>query len=1324
MSELDLSKPFKIISTPKTGTSRVSPREQINRRTGAYDQETTTQEIAEGVASGLLAIPQGIAELGTSLYDYGFDTDYQRNVTSFFDGIRDAAGIDPEGTAGELAEIITQFAVPGLGAASAVSKLAKLRNLGTFTTRASQVGAAGIADFMVATDGTTTIGDFFEAGPTQTIDTIGLKGKERAAASILNRAKLASEAAGVAASVGPVLKTLGFAGDAAVKTYAPIVSPVARAVLKTGKALGQPIAKLSTEDSLVGNSLNTLFSVFRSRGNMTQEMFEVSSTINGKVESEINKAAITLRGLEKDIDKVLDSSEEVLLDGSPLSRASLNNLLYGYLTKESSFMKRAKELLDNGSITNEVQMLPSFMRSTAKKMRGQVDKLSSDIINSDFLSKTGSSKAIDAIIENIGSYLRRRYKIFEDKNFLTSDEFIQERTKTIEFFKNNPKIAEQMADELGLPRLTGDIEELATGTKVSDDFARRLTDEYVDKYATSGRKLPKQSDNVGRIAKNKIKTGLFATRQAVPEQLRRLLGEIKDPQEAFISTVADMAEFRAVDDFYKYINQNLVDGEGGLFLSKEAIAQLPRSVRGNYVELGEGFGSLQGVFAQRRVFNDLTSRVRGDAGTIGNIGKALYSGFLRAKGASQAAKTVYSPFTQVRNVTSASLFSTMQGNVGAGVNLFDSIGAVLGNIARRPDRAEYYQELQRLGVVGTQAQLKEIDRLLSEGLGGTRTAGIDDLGIPSSGSFTDTFKRGKISSFLSGVSRKTGLGSPKDYYQGGDDIWKIYNFEFEKNKLVKALGGVRQANEYVRSLGNPNITNLNQYAADIVKNTIPNYERVPEIIKGFRKLPLGNFIAFPAEILRTGANTLKRSLDELASSNPKVQEIGMRRLMGATATVAIAPGVIQTLALDLTDITKEQINALREVAPPWQRNSRLLPTTVENGKIKGYVDYSYTNPYDFLQRPFLAALNAASRGEEMGKDTDQIATDAMMGVVEEFFSPFTDESIISNRILDATTRGGVTPTGAKVYRKEDTIGDKVYKSIFHVADAFVPGALPIDLKAMKKETQRPGVELGRLPRALIGASGGDPKDPYGNERRLAQELFSAFTGIREQEVKPENILMYRGYEYSASIRNSSQIFNTAVSTRNQLDPDNAISTFIDANETRFRVMNDMHRVIENMRTLGLSNRQIKKALKENKVGNAEALLKGKFVPFEPSDEVIERVKKNGNRLPMRQIRSIIRQLKRRRLGEQQTPTTSNKSTPTTSPAIDFSKPFKVISSPSASVAEPIQSATPQAGATASIVPPNTQAQSAPVQPRDSSLLGGNPIDALKNQQIAQRLQGQ
>ncbi len=120
----------------------------------------------------------------------------------------------------------------------------------------------------------------------------------------------------------------------------------------------------------------------------------------------------------------------------------------------------------------------------------------------------------------------------------------------------------------------------------------------------------------------------------------------------------------------------------------------------------------------------------------------------------------------------------MQGNVGAGSNLWDSVGLVWNNINKRSDKADYFQKLQRLGVVGTQSQIREIDRLVSEGLGGTRSAEIDVLGVPTSGSFTDTFRRGKMGSMLSSVNTKA-----RDFYQGGDDIWKVYNFEFEKTKL-------------------------------------------------------------------------------------------------------------------------------------------------------------------------------------------------------------------------------------------------------------------------------------------------------------------------------------------------------------------------------------------------------------------------------------------------------------------------------------------------------------------------------------------------------------
>ena len=37
----------------------------------------------------------------------------------------------------------------------------------------------------------------------------------------------------------------------------------------------------------------------------------------------------------------------------------------------------------------------------------------------------------------------------------------------------------------------------------------------------------------------------------------------------------------------------------------------------------------------------------------------------------------------------------------------------------------------------------------------------------------------------------------RDFYQGGDDIWKIYNFDFERGKIINAFGGdINRAEEF------------------------------------------------------------------------------------------------------------------------------------------------------------------------------------------------------------------------------------------------------------------------------------------------------------------------------------------------------------------------------------------------------------------------------------------------------------------------------------------------------------------------------------------------
>ena len=1218
--------------------------------TSPAQQESTTQEIAEGIASGLIAIPQGVGELGASLVDLAFDTDYTQDVTDFANTVREMGGIDPEGAAGEIAEVVTQFVVPGLFAAGIVGRLGRVQAMSRVAQKASQIGAAGVTDAVVATDGVTTIGDFFGGGITQTTETVGLEGREAAAAKIGNKLKVGLEAVGATAAVDPVLRTLGFAGKGVAKGLAPVASPVAKGALKAGTAISSGVVKLADKHPMVEGFL----SAFRSRGYLSQEAFEKQTAIRGEVDAEIGQVARTIIQVEEGIDASLKNSENVMADGSPLAKEEALNRFYSYLTKEDAFMEEAKNLG-----IPPLKMLPDEMQSAARKARVQVDRLSKQILSSDYLTREGlvgqEAEAAEIIQRQIGSYLRRRYKIFEDKNYIGSEQFKQNRLDTIDYFQSAPGAARNISEEIDVVLDEG-VDIITEGGKevLTRDAAERLTDAFVSQY--SGRFLKSAGNQAAQtVAKNRLRTGLFKSRQANNEMLRRLLGEVKDPIEALTTTVADMAEFVATDRFYKYIGSDLLDDSSGMFVSQEAAKRLPRSIRdADYTELGEGFGSLQGSFARNDVYKNISMQTKAHTNDMAQVMRASYSAFLKGKGITQYAATVLSPVTQIRNVTSSSLFALAQGNVGSGANLFDSVGVVWDGIRKRPDKERYFSNLQRVGVVGNQAQLKEIDRLIGEGFGGTKGATEDAAGIPTSGSFKQTFQRGKPGAFLGSINRRM-----RDLYQGGDDIWKVYNFEFEKNKLLSGFGG--NANLAARAvLGNEAFVELarraaqdapdsasairratnqaiDEYAANIVKNTVPNYERVPEVIKEIRKLPVGNFIAFPAEIIRTSANTLKMSLDELASEHKAIREIGMRRLLGFTSTTVIAPTAIQKMAMDLAGVSQEQMDAIRENGMPWEKTSILLPTSIrerENAEnvVTGYVNYSYTNPYAYLNQPARAILNAVSKGEEMGKSSAAIATDAALNVISEIFSPFAGEAILSEKLLDVTIRNGRTATGAKVYRPEaDTPGDIALKSMAHISSAFVPGAVKLfaDVKGQKKETQTPGIELGRLARAFAE----DTTDPAGNERRIAQEIFRSLSGITETEVKPDNMLLFRGYEYGRDRQTAAQIFNTAVSTKGTLDPENAIQTYRDANEARYRIANNMYRFVQNMKRMGMSDRDIRRALQKNGVANARELMRGEFVPFVPSRDIEKRVRENGNRLPRFELRQIAREFKNRRLGE-------------------------------------------------------------------------------------------
>ena len=79
-------------------------------------------------------------------------------------------------------------------------------------------------------------------------------------------------------------------------------------------------------------------------------------------------------------------------------------------------------------------------------------------------------------------------------------------------------------------------------------------------------------------------------------------------------------------------------------------------------------------------------------------------------------------------------------------------------------------------------------------------------------------------------------------------------------------------------------------AAQIVRETVPNYAYVSDFVKGIRRSPLGSFAAFPAEIYRTGVNTTVRALKEI--KDPVRKQIGYNSLVGQASIAAayLSPG--------------------------------------------------------------------------------------------------------------------------------------------------------------------------------------------------------------------------------------------------------------------------------------------------------------------------------------------------------------------------------------------------------------------------------------------------
>ena len=572
-----------------------------------------------------------------------------------------------------------------------------------------------------------------------------------------------------------------------------------------------------------------------------------------------------------------------------------------------------------------------------------------------------------------------------------------------------------------------------------------------------------------------------------------------------------------------------------------------------------------------------------------SLGTQIYNNLvLYPKGTSQMAKTVLAPFTHVRNFISATAFAGANGHLPFG-NIDDVKKAFTALQAPGPGMKgsnEFYQELLRLGVVNSNVRLKQVMDLLQDANFGSILNNVN-----SDWALNKLMKR----------FNKIKKGA-EDFYTAEDDFWKIFTFLGEKSKINKAYknAGLRLGQEFTDINGVKRIFNdrtLNELAADLVRNNVPNYSYVSDFIKGLRKFPLGNFVAFPAEIMRTGVNIVDTALKELNYTIQIGDDIvkpfagrGRQRLMGMLLTTAALPIGTTAALKTIYDISEDEMNAMKRYVADWSKNSVLLPFRKEDGSLQ-YIDFSHLNAYDTLTRPIQTILNKVEQGRA---DEDGIMDDFILGLIEstkELGAPFISESIWTEALQDVAPilgRNGTDSEGRRVWNPEDSKGDKLRKAVGHLVEA----QLPLNWR-----------QLERLGLSMFPIDSDGRFSERGDQYEFGNEALGIL-GMRRVDVDPKKSFNYKVSDYKKGIRNSRNLFTSATLKGGVVSPEELVDAYINANRALYGVNRELYQDIEAAKVLGMSEDSISERMSDRGERKAFNFLnEGLFRPLKISKDV-------------------------------------------------------------------------------------------------------------------------
>ena len=1230
---------------------------------------------ASGIASGLLKIPEGVVSLAAELIDLGADTNTAASVEEFFDKLNPFEEIAEERAIGKLTETLVQVGVPGAIGFKAANKVArnltakairakkanayanlrggnvmsainKARDLNKkskkFRYAAAVAGGAAGETFVADVENIGSFGDLFGGGPTK-MDREESFGREDATRKLLNRLKFGSESL--------------------------LVTPFVYGAGKSAKLLANRGKDLAYSNSKFARWLDKYVRApFTPQGGMTKELFGEETFKEALKSRDTLRAREIVDNITREVDNIYPQSEIMFNKSVQVEKEKflkgLNDVLFEGNIRDRVDPKKLDSLLDLMRKSNVSEESRQLIVNGVNNARDEFTNLITILDNNTSGAKLNKGvKELQSLLKGrVNGWIGGTYRIFEDqgkgifkffKRYEPTDEVINNATNFFrrEIAKENGDAAFDIASNAYQKEASIIVDDILREASLRGKPKALKFNEYINKTME------------GKPGADFIRAEIKETKLP-PKELRELFGEVQDPRYSIFNGITNLSSVARTSEYLKRValknDEVQAAGGRGFFWNDEnafrlgvnqkntgiqsvkmddvisklpEAANIPNPLAGKITtpEIAEAIKNANNIAGGLQGF----VRGEGKEGAEAAVSWMYRNLLLFPKGVSQLAKTVFSIPTHIRNVISAFGFAGANGNLFNPIEFskafkegIETTGLLKAGPPSEAAQAAY-RELVELGVVNSQVQIGDLKALLQDIRFGQQAANVDTVLNPM------LAKLKKVGAFFQGK------------YVAEDDTFKIASYVMEKAKLKS---------RYAKRKIDVTDAVLNREAANVVKNTVPNYAFVGSAVRTARLLPVGNFMSFPSEMIRTTTNIAELGLNEMrhipaagvrvkgSNLGLTVTEIledgteqvvknnaldsgaygdGIKRLLGLATFTTAAPVALTEGAKALYDISQDELDALRRFVPEWSKNSTLIPIRDDDGELR-YIDFSHSNAYDVIARPLRTVLNNIQDGQ---MNDQQVLASFVNGINEagaEIMNPFISESIWTEAAGDLTVRGGVTKDGRRLYTDQTSAGDKAAIRFLHLGNALAPSYKQF-VRLAQAATETPTAR--------------------GETLDVGPEI-AGFMGLRPIKVDPLRSMGFKISGYQRGIRDARREFTGGyfgLLKGGPVDPNDIILRYIKSNKAKFDVQQNMFNDLNAAEVLGVGNNDLRRQFDERQISSEDYnnLRRGRFDPYVPSGEIANKFRDIANNLgednPYREalpaLNEIRRELRQLQLGE-------------------------------------------------------------------------------------------